>query len=194
MEEIKTEQPPAQKPEETVVPVKKVELTQEEYDDLKHKADVSSQNFERLKKAETALGEAESRLQAIEESDPNNSSAEGVVLKAQIAGLKTQMSEISGELAKKDIVISHPVLKDKWEEFEIFRTDPENSGMNLKTAAKSFLVENGLLDIPRKGLEKPTGGARIPVSSKMSSEEVKTLRETNFKKYTEMLEKGMLEV
>jgi hypothetical protein len=86
------------------------------------------------------------------------------------------------------------VLKDKWEELEELRSQSENKGMNLRTAAKAFLVENGLLEAPRKGLEKTTGGPRVPVSSGMTAEDVRILRETNFKKYQEMLEKGQIKI
>jgi hypothetical protein len=53
-------------------------------------------------------------------------------------------------------------------------------------------VEKGLLEPVRKGLEKPTGGDRTPLSSGMSTEEVKSLRETDYKKYREMLKKGLI--
>ncbi len=119
--------------------------------------------------------------------------------KIELGKLKTQIEESNSKLetltqdnVKKDLLIAHPVLGEKWAEFETFRADPDNQGMGIKTAAKAFLVENGLLDAPRRGLEKPTGGPRVPVSTKMTHEEIKHLRETDFKKYQDMLMAGLI--
>ncbi len=117
--------------------------------------------------------------------------------KSELAALKSQVQESNSKLdtltqdnVKKDILITNPILGEKWAEFETFRADPDNQGMNLKTAAKAFLVENGLLDARRPGLEKTTGGPRTLVSTKMTHDEIKHLRETNFKKYQDMLMSG----
>lgn len=120
-------------------------------------------------------------------------SDEGKALQKQIDEAKAEIETLSRSNALKDVQMAHPILKEKWTEFETFREDPDNKGMNLRTAAKAFLVENGLLDPVRRGLEKTTGGDRVPPSTKMSNEDIKHLRETNFKKYTEMLEKGLLD-
>lgn len=125
---------------------------------------------------------------------PEAFSDEGKLLESKILGLTKDLSEVRGELAKKDVLISHPVLKDKWEEFEEFRSNPENKGMNMRTAAKAFLVENGLFEPERKGLEKTTGGSRAPTASGMTAEQIKNLRTTNFKKYQEMLKNGQIKV
>lgn len=121
-------------------------------------------------------------------------SDEGKALQKLIAESNEKIESLTHENDKKDVLISHPILKEKWEEFETFRADPENKGMNLRTAAKAFLSENGLLDPRRPGLEKTTGGARIPVSDKMSVDDIKTLRETNWPKYLDMVKKGLIKV
>ena len=121
-------------------------------------------------------------------------SDEGKALHGEIVSLKSELSELKTESTKKDVLILHPVLKDKWEEFEEFRSDPDNKGMNLRTAAKAFLVEQGLLDVPRKGLEKPTGGPRTPITSEMTAEEIDDLRKNDYKKYYSMLKKGQIRV
>ncbi len=134
------------------------------------------------------------RITLLETATPSDAfSEEGRALQKQINEAKDQIEILTRESAKKDVLISHPILQEKWSEFETFRADPENKGMNLKTAAKAFLVENGLLDPVRKGLERPTGGERTPTPTKMSNEDKKNLRETNFKKYTQMLEAGLLD-
>lgn len=121
-------------------------------------------------------------------------SDEGVAIMAEIKRLNIELSDIKQDNAKKDILISNPILKDKWEEFETFRTDPENKGMNMRTAAKAFLIESGLSDTPRKGLEKTTGGSRVPLSIGMSVEDVKHLRETDPRKWKAMAAAGQLNI
>lgn len=137
----------------------------------------------------------EERITLLESSaSPDLNTEEAKDLLRLIQESNVKIDALTQENAKKDVLIAHPVLKEKWEDFEKYRLDPENKGMNLRTAAKSFLVENGLLDAKRPGLEKPTGGDRVPPSTKMSVEEIKTLRETNFKLYQDMLAKGQIKV
>ena len=125
---------------------------------------------------------------------PEVYSDEAKVLADKIGSLESVISEMRTENQKKDLLISQPILKEKWDEFEEFRADPENKGMNMRTAAKAFLVENGLLEVPRKGLEKPTGGSRVPMASGMTAEDVDTLRQTNYRKYIDMLKKGQIKI
>src|SRR3990167_6943922 len=174
-----------QKTPEAVTPTE-VSLSQKEYDDLKHRAEVSSQNFERLKKAEEEKAALSDRLANL------SSNQLPVEYEDEVVGkLKNEVSEIKTELQKRDVLEAYPQLKEVWSEFDSFRNDPENLGMSMKTAAKAFVVEKELTDTPkRKGLEKPTGGGHTPIQSGMSSDDVKKLRETNYKKYVEMLKKG----
>jgi len=164
-----------------------VEVT-EDLDELRHRAEVSSQNFERAKKAEQEARELKERLELIE-STPTVISDD-----VDYGTLQREIAEIKGKLAKTEVIEKYPVLKDSWKDLESFRETEENKGMNLNTAAKAFLIEKGLLDQPRKGLEKQTGGDRVPVSSGMSSDDAKKLRETNYKKYVEMIKKGQIKV
>lgn len=166
--------------------VEKVELTKEELDDLKHRAEVSSQNFERAKKAEERAKELEALL--TENTVPPDPDTERVV------HLETKVDELSAELQKSKVLEVYPALKDKWEDLESFRELPENKGMNLRTAAKAFLAEKGLLEPARPGLEKPTGGSHVPVKTGMKAEEVTQLRTSNYKKYKEMLAKGQIQI
>lgn len=162
-----------------------VSLSQEELDDLKHRAEVSSQNFERLKKVQEENELLKAQLvdsTVLPESDD------------PVDSLKSELSEIKQKLQKSEVIESYPVLKESWQDFEEFRQLSDNKGMNMRTAAKSFLIEKGLLETPRKGLEKPTGGGHEPISSEMKTEDVKTLRETNYRKYLELIRKGQLKV
>jgi len=66
--------------------------------------------------------------------------------------------------------------------------------MNIKTAAKAFLIENGLTSPTRTGLEKPTGGSRTPTPKGLSVEDVKNLRENHPKEYEKKLLSGEIKV
>lgn len=125
-------------------------------------------------------------------SDDEVMSDEGRILAGKIKVLESALADVKTDSAKKDVLIAHPILKEKWDEFEEFRSDPENKGMNLRTAAKAYLIENGMLDVPRKGLEKPTGGPRVPVTSGMSAEDIDNLRKNDEKKFYSMLKKGQI--
>ena len=156
---------------------------------LQEEREKRRQDGETITNLSTRITELEETL-----SSSDNFSDEGKTLKVEIDGLKSQVKDLTTNLTKKDILIEYPILKEKSEDFEKFLTDPENKGMSLKTAAKAFLTENGLLDVKRIGLEKPTGGQRVPVSTNMSQEEIKHLRETNFKLYQQKLERGEIKV
>lgn len=139
----------------------------------------------------------EEELETLKSSIPSENevfSDEGKILKSEISSLKSELSEVKTELTRKDLLINYPILKEKWEEFETFRSDSDNKGMNLKTAARAFLIENGLFDAPRKGLEKTTGGPRTPITSEMSAEDIDSLRKNDYKKYYSMLKKGQIRV
>lgn len=171
-------QEPQNTPDEETITLSKAEL-----EDLKHKADVSSQNFARLKKAEE---ENETLKSQLSNNVPSDNFDMGM--------MQSELSDIKGKLAKQEVLELYPKLKEVWGDFESYCTEPENKGMSLTTSAKAFLVEKGLLEQKRKGLEKPTGGPRQPIPSGMTAEDVKTLRETNWKKYQEMLMKGQIKM
>jgi len=151
------------------------QLTPEEVADLKHKAEVSSQNFERAKKAEARVKELETNTNKEVSADDS---------------LKEDVKMLKDKLAKQEVLEANPILKDKWKELEEFRQLEENSGMSLKTAAKSFLVENGLLEVRRQGLESKTGGDRQPVQTGMTIDQAEELRKSNSRLYKEKLMRG----
>jgi DNA repair exonuclease SbcCD ATPase subunit len=175
-----------QKPDAIVdgVVVPKAEL-----DALKHKAEVSSQNFERFKKAKEREEELEAEIASLRDKVPSGFQDE------RVDALQNDLAELRAKQERADVLELHPVLKGEWASFEKFREDPENAKMSLKTAAKVFLTEKGLMgDNQRKGLEKPTGGDRTPVTSGMTAEEVKRLRDTDYRKYSDMVRKGQIKI
>ena len=109
----------------------------------------------------------------------------------KVSILENEIKSLKDNSEMKDLVLQYPELKDKLEEFKEFRKT-EHPKAKLDSVAKLFLVENGFLETPRKGLEKTTGGTRTPMASGMTADEIKTLRETNYKKYSEMLTKGQI--
>lgn len=120
-------------------------------------------------------------------------SDEGKLLKKQLDTTNARLASVTEELEKKEVIVNNPILKEAWEEFELYRTLPENKGLSLKTAAKAFMVENGLLEAKRTGLEPArNGGQRAKQSSEMTADDIANLRKTNWKAYQEGLRKGTL--
>lgn len=171
--------------------VESVTIPKKDLDELRHRADVSSQNFERLKKAEQDLLEKETRIAELEtQEDPSGKNNE------EIKKLQSDIAALTAGQVRNEVLEKYPVLKDSkvWTDFESFRNEDENKGLNIKTAAKAFLVEKGILDSSRKGLEPPAGGDRTPALTGMSVEEVKNLRETDYKKYRDFIKKGVIKI
>lgn len=151
---------------------------------------------EERKRDREKLAELEDKLNQYNTSVPsdNDGSDEGRVLKGQIDELKNTVSTLQSASQKSDALNKHPEMKDHWNDFESFQADPENKGMNFNTALKAFRVEKGLLEPTRQGLEDSTGGPRVPQPSGMTADEVKSLRETNPRKYRDMLKKGQMKI
>lgn len=146
---------------------------------------------ERRRIAEEALAQKNSELVVTEPI-----SDEGKFLKSQIDELKEKLSakEKAEELLR--LQSSFPALKDKGAEFEAFRSNPDNAGMKLETAAKAFLLENDLLTSPtsRKGLEKDTGGARVVPKTELTADEVRDLRVNDYRRYVRLLAEGKIKL
>lgn len=169
----------------------KVVLSKEQHDELIRRASVSSQNFERAQKAEEKIDELKAEIQQLTDSTtPSGFEDE------RVGKLQSEIADIKAKEAKREVLEASPQLKEVWSDFEKWRSDDENKGMTLKTAAKVFLAEKGLIEgqTPRRGLETPTGGDRTPIVSGMSPDEVKRLRETDYRKYREMLKKGQIKI
>ncbi len=151
-----------------------------------------------LEEREQAILEENERLKASALPASGAFSDEGKYLEGKIGELEKALAETRTNEAKRDLQAQHPVLAEKWSDFEEFRQHPDNKGMNIRTAAKAYLIEQGAIEARPRGLEQPTGGtdrtAPPTAPGVMSAEDLKTLRETNFKKYQEMLQKGQIKV
>lgn len=140
----------------------------------------------------------EEELNILKQTAPLNNddevySDEGKTLKSKIDLLEERLSTLSEEREIERMLAQYPALKDKASEFKEFRKS-EHPRAKVESVAKIFLAENGLLEPKRQGLESPTGGTRTPMTSGMTSEEVKHLRETNYRKYLDMLKKDQIKI
>ncbi len=152
--------------------------------------------LESLKKEREKRRQLEEELQTLKSSTSSEDeifSDEGKALKNQISTLEAKVAAAEEEKNLEKLYNQFPALREKASEFSEFRS-AEHPKAKLESVAKLYLVENGLLDIPRKGLEKTTGGPRAPQTSGMTAEDVSNLRRNNFKKYQEMLMKGQLKI
>ena len=136
--------------------------------------------------------ELKSSVPSIDDVDVE--SDEGRQLKKLIAETNTRIAQLEREKQFDRVLAENPLIKENKAEFETFLDDDENKRLSLSRAAKLFLTEKGLVgDSPRKGLEKATGGDRVPQTGKMTLEEVKELRETNYRKYSDMVKAGQIQ-
>lgn len=138
--------------------------------------------------------EAEDKLNNINTTTPSDEvySDEGRLLNDKISSLEAKLEQLEVEKVIAQVHSKFPVLKELSAEFDEFRK--EYPRHKMENVAKLFLTEKGLLEAPRKGLESPTGGQRGPSEPQMTKEDVKHLRETNFKLYKEKLNKGLIKV
>jgi hypothetical protein len=144
-------------------------------------------------KLEEELRTKEEELNSLKNTNDEVFSDEGKVLERKITSLTDKISQLEEEKSFEKLYTEYPILKEKSEEFKEFRKT-EHPNAKLESVAKLYLVDNGFYEPPRKGLEKPTGGSRTPMTSGMTSDEIKTLRETNYKKYSDMLQKGLIKM
>ena len=112
-------------------------------------------------------------------------------MRTQISSLEAKIDSIEEEKNLERLFNQYPLLREKGAEFKEYRL-LEHPRAKLESVAKLYLVENGLLEPTRKGLENPTGGQRTPMTPDMTSDDVANLRNTNYKKYKEMIQKDQL--
>lgn len=138
--------------------------------------------------------EAEDKLNNLNTTIPSDEvySDEGKLLSNKIDSLEAKLELLEEEKVIAQVRSTFPLLKEHSAEFDEFRK--EYPRHKMENVAKLFLTEKGLLEVPRKGLESPTGGQRSPAEPQMTHDEVKNLRETNYKAYKDKLQKGLIKV
>ena len=91
-----------------------------------------------------------------------------------------------------------PDLEGKTEDFKEFAKQEENNSVPFKTLVGAFLYNKSIEVKPNKGkmFETGTGGAndKGKRTGKLTIEEGRKLRETNYSKYTELLKAGKIEM
>lgn len=180
---------------ETVEEVETPETT-EETEAEKPQDDNDEKNrmlYERAKRAEARLKEVEEQLR-LKDSSVSDPFSDDEELKSEVKNLKDRLARFEEQSQLEAVHEQYPILKEKVVEFDEYRQ--QNPGMALAVAAKAFLVEHDLLGQPtkRKGLEKAGGGQRTPPSPKMSAEDAKRLRETNYNEYRKQLMAGKIQI
>src|SRR3990167_6520161 len=116
-------------------------------------------------------------------------SDEGRQLKKLITEQNVRLAQLEREKIFDKVLAQNPLIAENKAEFEQFIEDDENKKLSLPKAATLFLAEKGLTETPRIGLEKSTGGDRVPATPGMTLEEIKDLRENNYRKYIDMVKK-----
>jgi len=125
--------------------------------------------------------------------EPEFVSDEGKILKGELDTMAAKIRQLEEEKALEKLFVQYPALKENLDKFNEFRL-AEHPKAKIESAAKIFLAENGLLEGRRVGLENPTGGVRTPLKTGMTAEDVSNLRKNNWKKYQEMLSKGLIQI
>ena len=147
-----------------------------------------------LKEERRKRQELEDKLTNLNTTTPSDEvySDEGKLLSDKISSLELKLEKLEEEKVIGQVHSKFPVLKEHSAEFDEFRKEfPRHK---MENVAKLFLTEKGLLEVPRKGLENPTGGQRGPSEPQMTTDDVKHLRENNYKLYKEKLMKGLIKV
>lgn len=141
--------------------------------------------------------EAEEQLAALASTPSTDDvfSDEGKVIQGEVETLKERLERLEYERDLERLQSNYPALKDKTSEFEDYRKDfPRHK---LENVAKLFLTEKGLLDVTpeRKGLEPTSGGGhRDPSPSGMTADDVKLLRENNYRQYMKLVSEGKIDI
>lgn len=139
--------------------------------------------------------EAEEKLKIFNTTTPTEEvySDEGRLLNQRIEEQGKVIVQLQEERELERLFNKFPLLGEKADEFKAYR-ETEHPRAKLESVAKLFLSDNGLLEPTRRGLESPTGGPRTPMTSEMTKEDVEDLRKNNYKKYKDMLIKGLIKV
>lgn len=179
-EAVVTEQPIAEEVVETTEPVSQVKAGDKTEPNLL----LASLQEEREKRR--LLEEELSALKANSNTDEVFSD-EGRLLQQKIASLEEKIE-------MKELIEKNPALKDKSNEFNEFKR--QYPGVSVDKLAKLFLSENDLTESvqPRKGLEKASGGGRVQPKEGMTADDVSNLRNTNFRKYMQLVKEGKIVV
>jgi hypothetical protein len=165
-------------------------LTPAEIAELRRKADVSSQNYERAKKAEADKKRLEQELAEAQLGSDSFVTDEDTA--RTLRDLTEKMNRLEERAQLETVYAQYPQVKDKASEFNEFRA--EYQGVSMDKVAKLFISEHDLSEgTKRKGLERAGGGTRkVPVQG-LATDDLTRLRTTNFKEYVKLIKSGKLQ-
>ena len=128
----------------------------------------------------------EQELETFKSSVPSDDwSDEGRVINNKVSALEAELSAIKDEKLLDSVISTHPELRDLRSELIEFAKDYPRHKM--ENVAKLFLVEKGLLEPIRQGLESPTGGSKTPVAPEWTYEKIAEVRKKAPKRYESLL-------
>lgn len=156
---------------------------------LKEEREERKKLADKLKKLEKSLEPSDED----EEPDDDKERIDEDKVAKEISSLKKKINSLEEGFTLDKLFVQHPALKDKLEDFNDFRKDYPRTA--LDKVAKLFLVEKGLLktETPdRQGLESPTSGDKTPIKSGYSVEDIKRLRENNYRQYEKLVVEGKI--
>ncbi len=114
-------------------------------------------------------------------------------LKRTVSGMSSKVATIEARQAwerdLKKATKTFPALKGREDEFEEFVMKPAHRSTPIDVLAKAFLSDTAVPTpptpaAPRPGVERGSGGPKdAPKPKKISLEDAKKLRETNFEEY-----------
>jgi hypothetical protein len=137
----------------------------------------------------------ESTINSHEKPDPVEILVGDEALRNEVKILNQRIASFENKDTRKTLEVTYPQLVDKRTEFDEFLGKEENKGLPISRAATLFLAENGLLGttpIKRDGLEQPVGGGHIPPVTGLDKDEIKRIRETQPRKYIQMIREGKI--
>ena len=107
----------------------------------------------------------------------------------KVSALSKRLNALEDDRELEKVIAENPKLKGLENELKEFRSE-EHPRTKWSGVAKIFLVEKGLLEVPRQGLETNTGGGVASVKTGWTAEQIAELRVSNYREYVKKLTAG----
>jgi hypothetical protein len=119
-------------------------------------------------------------------------------MRKEFKDLEEWQGKVDTFIQDPNTFINFPQLEGKTDEFKLFASKPSRRGVDFEDLIRAFLFNESSLKKSNKGkmFETGNGGPKEtpkPKSDKISIEEARTLRKTDYGKYTEYLRAGKIE-
>lgn len=118
--------------------------------------------------------------------------------KEQATKIEKWQESVEDFVEDPETLIANPELEGKAEEFKAFATEEANNSVPFKILVSAFLHEHAKEKKPNKGkmFERGSGGPNDkpqPGAGKISLEDSRKLRETDYPAWKEKLDKGLID-